>query len=195
MKSTQTDRLVLASRSPYRRQLLMRLGLEFSCLAADIDETPQAAEPPEDLALRLAREKARAIAEQDREAIVIGSDQVAGIDGQPLGKPGSAERALEQLMAASGRCVTFYTGLCVMRGEKARFSVAINRVHFRPFSEAEARRYIEREQPLDCAGSFKAEALGVTLFERLEGDDPNALIGLPLIRTCEYLRQFGFTLP
>lgn len=190
--------LILASSSPFRRELLERLGLPFTCLSPDIDETPRAGEAPEALVQRLALEKARAVAARHPEALVIGSDQVAvAPDGSVLGKPGSAERAVAQLKAVQGRSVLFLTGLCLLDGRRGEHQLCCEpfRVHFRALDEERLRRYVEREQPLNCAGSFKSEGLGITLFERLEGDDPTALIGLPLIRLTTFLAAAGVRLP
>ncbi|WP_462328516.1 Maf family protein [Thiohalocapsa halophila] len=190
-------RLVLASTSPFRRELLARLGLPFDIAAPDVDEAQLPGEGAEGLVLRLAESKARAVADQFPDALVIGSDQVAGLAGEPdraiLGKPGTRERAIEQLTRASGRTVVFYTGLCLLRTGDATAQTAceIFKVHFRTLTADQIAAYIDREQPLGCAGSFKSEGLGITLFERLEGDDPNALIGLPLIRLVDMLAAEG----
>ncbi|MBK1633742.1 septum formation inhibitor Maf [Thiohalocapsa halophila] len=190
-------RLVLASTSPFRRELLARLGLPFDIAAPDVDEAQRPGEGAKGLVLRLAESKARAVADQFPDALVIGSDQVAGLadepDGAILGKPGTRERAIEQLTRASGRTVVFRTGLCLLRTADARVQTACElfKVHFRTLTKAQIEAYIDREQPLGCAGSFKSEGLGITLFERLEGDDPNALIGLPLIRLVDMLAAAG----
>ncbi|MCF8003147.1 MAG: Maf-like protein [Chromatiaceae bacterium] len=185
--------LVLASTSPFRRELLDRLGLRFQTAAPDCDETRLGDEPPQALVQRLAESKARAVAAQFPDALIIGSDQVACLDEQVLGKPGTRERALEQLRQASGRRVTFATGLCLFDARKAQAQVCCEsyQVYFRSLSEAEIAAYVDREQPFGCAGSFKSEGLGIALFERLEGADPTSLIGLPLIRLCELLRAAG----
>jgi len=183
--------LILASSSPYRRELLTRLQLPFRCLSPNINESAQHQESPRLLALRLAQQKAAAIALQYPTAIVIGSDQVAAVDGQLLGKPGTEAKAVQQLMLSSGKTVTFYTGLCVQQGDKVLSDCITYSVEFRSFDENTAQRYIRIEQPLDCAGSFKCEGLGVSLFKRQSGDDPTSLVGLPLIRTCEFLRELG----
>lgn len=186
-------RLVLASTSPFRRELLARLGLAFVTAAPACDETRLDAEPAPALVQRLAEAKARAVAAQFADALIIGSDQVACLDDQILGKPGTRVRALEQLRAASGREVVFQTGLCLYdaRTDQAEVCCETDRVWFRTLSEAEIAGYVEREQPFGCAGSFKAEGLGIALFERLEGDDPTSLIGLPLIRLAALLRAAG----
>lgn len=192
-----TRRLVLASTSPFRRQLLGRLGLPFDAAAPEVEESRLPDESPEALVLRLSEAKARAVASQFSDALVIGSDQVAVIDGQVLGKPGSRERAIAQLVCASGRRVTFLTGLCLVDAASGRTHRACEtfHVHFRTLSAEQVSRYVDREQPFNCAGSFKSEGYGVTLFERLEGDDPSALIGLPLIRLVDLLGREGVELP
>ena len=187
-------RLVLASTSPYRRELLARLGVAFDTARPDVDETPPPGESPADLARRLAIAKATAVA-AGRVAWVIGSDQVASLDGQPLGKPGNRERAIGQLQAMSGRAVAFHTGVCVTNGDQPRFALDTTVVRFRTLEAGEIARYVDRELPFDCAGSFKSEGLGITLFEAIETRDPTALVGLPLIETARLLRDAGFTLP
>jgi MAF protein len=191
--SSSQRQLVLASTSPFRRELLERLGLAFRSAAPDCDEMRQPGEAAQALVMRLAEAKARAVASQFPDALIIGSDQVACLDQQVLGKPGNRERALEQLRQASGREVRFETGLCLYdaRTNQAQVCRESYRVQFRLLSEAEIARYVDREQPFNCAGSFKSEGLGITLFERLKGDDPNSLIGLPLIRLCALLRNAG----
>ncbi|HET8550994.1 MAG TPA: Maf family protein [Gammaproteobacteria bacterium] len=190
--------IVLASSSPYRRELLARLKLPFDCQSPDIDETPRPCESPRDLAQRLARSKAEAVAAQsDKPALIIGSDQVASIDGTPIGKPGNRERAQAQLRQASGRTVEFHTAVTVREsGSNREASTAdLTRVHFRTLNDDEINRYLDSEQPYDCAGSFKAEALGITLFKSIESGDPTALIGLPLIELARLLREFDLQLP
>ncbi len=189
--------LVLASTSPYRRELLERLGLAFSTAAPQVDETPRAGESPRDLVMRLAAAKARAVAAHYPDALIIGSDQVALLKNKILGKPGDHAGAVEQLSAASGQRVEFLTGLCLLHAAsgRAQADVIPYAVHFRPLTPAQIERYLNREQPFQCAGSFKSEGLGITLFERLEGDDPSALIGLPLIRLVSMLRIEGLELP
>ena len=189
-------RLILASTSRYRREMLSRFGLPFDAVAPGVDETPLDGEAPLDLVQRLAAAKAAAVARAYPDACVIGSDQLAEFDGRVLGKPGTPERATEQLRVMSGREVTFLTALCVMRGEH-EVGVAVDRtvVRFRTLSQAEVERYVEAEQPLDCAGSFKSEGRGITLFDAIETVDPTALIGLPLIATARLLRDAGFVLP
>lgn len=189
--------LVLGSTSPFRRELLSRLGLAFETAAPDIDESRGQAESPEQLVERLAVEKARAVANTHSDALIIGSDQVACIDGEVLGKPGNRENAIAQLQKANGKVVIFHTGLCLMNAasDKAQSLVEPFRVHFRTLSPGQIERYVDHEQPFNCAGSFKSEGLGISLFERLEGDDPNALIGLPLIQLIRMLEQEGICVP
>ena len=189
--------LVLGSTSKYRRELLARLQLPFEVAAPHVDETPHPEESPRDLALRLALAKARAVAEQYPGAVVIGSDQVADLDGQPLGKPGSHERATQQLQAMSGKTVIFQTAVAVVCQETGFEAVelAAVEVKFRPLQAAEIERYLLAEQPYDCAGSAKSEGLGISLLEAIQSDDPTALVGLPLIRTCHMLRAAGLVLP
>lgn len=186
-------RLLLASTSPFRRELLARLQLPFQVVAPHVDETPLQDERPADLTARLAESKAGAVAAAEFRALVIGSDQVAVLDGRILGKPGSHERALAQLTRASGRTVMFYTGLCLLDSDSGRRQVEVVpfRVIFRRLTEAQIERYLRREQPYHCAGSFKSEGLGIALFERLEGEDPTSLIGLPLIRLVRMLEVEG----
>lgn len=185
--------LVLASTSPYRRALLERLGLIFELDAPEVDESHRPGEAPQALVMRLAEAKARAVAARHPGALVIGSDQVACIDDDILGKPGNRERAVAQLTQASGRTVTFQTGLCLLDAASNRAQVVVEpfRVHFRTLTPPRIAAYIDREQPYNCAGSFKSEGLGIALFERLEGEDPNALIGLPLIRLITLLEAEG----
>jgi septum formation protein len=185
--------LVLASTSSYRRRLLERLGLPFRQLAPGIDEAARPGETPANLAGRLARAKAEAVAETCPESLVIGSDQVAALGRLVLGKPGTPERARQQLLAASGRRIEFHTGVALVAAHRRLSLSHVERfaVHFRTLSTAEVDAYIARDQPLDCAGSFKWEQLGIALFERMEGNDPTALEGLPLIALCRLLRQAG----
>lgn len=185
--------LILASTSPYRRELLGRLGLPFDTLKPGVDETRLPNESAEEMVSRLAREKALVVARLHPSAWVIGSDQCAVLDQQILGKPGSHERAFEQLRAASGRSVIFHTGLCLMRHDRGfeRVVEVPFTVRFRALRDEEIQHYLEREKPYDCAGSFKSEGLGIALFEAMEGADPSALIGLPLIALCGMLRSAG----
>ena len=185
--------LILASTSPYRRELLTRLGLPFETHAPRVDETPRPDEAPAALALRLAREKAREVALRHPGATVIGSDQVAELDGACLGKPGNHEAATEQLRAMRGRVVQFHTAVAVVCAERSVDTSALVgvTVRFRALSDAHIERYLRIEQPYDCAGSAKSEGLGIALLEAIESDDPTALIGLPLIRTAALLRDAG----
>ncbi len=195
--SIMPQNLILASTSRYRKALLEKLGLPFECAAPDVDEQPLAGESAEALVARLAHAKADAVAQHRDHGLIIGSDQVCVCDGNILGKPGTIDNAIAQLMAAQGRSVTFYTGLCVVNAAtgEAHQLVEPFTVHFRPLDEAAIRRYVEAELPLDCAGSFKCEGMGIVLFKRLEGRDPNALIGLPLIGLIELLERHGIALP
>lgn len=186
-------RLILASTSPFRRDLLARLDLPFDMRAPDADETPLVGEDAPALVVRLAELKARAVARLEPAALVIGSDQAAVLDGEIVGKPGSHEQATVQLRSASGRTVTFYTGLCLIDSVSGQRQIAVEsfRVVFRTLTPAWIESYLRREQPYNCAGSFKSEGLGIALFERLEGDDPSGLIGLPLIRLTRMLEAAG----
>ncbi|RLK50380.1 MAF protein [Alkalispirillum mobile] len=188
--------LILASRSPYRQQLLRQVGLPHQAVPADVDERRHPDEAPHDYVIRLAKAKAERVAADHPDALVIGSDQAAVLGDRVLGKPGTEAVAQEQLAAASGRCVTFLTGLAVVHGatDRREADVVPYRVHFRNLDEETIRRYVAREKPLDCAGSFKSEGLGIVLFQRMEGGDPNALIGLPLIRLFDFLLSFGYPL-
>jgi septum formation protein len=185
--------LVLGSTSRYRRELLERLRLPFDVARPEVDETPQPGEMPRALALRLALEKARAVAAKHPDAVVIGADQVADLAGEPIGKPGTHERAVEQLTRMSGREVVFQTALAVVRRATGfeRALLAPVRVRFRTLSPGEIERYLRLEQPYDCAGSAKSETLGIALLDAIESDDPTALVGLPLIRTAQLLREAG----
>ncbi|WP_314926229.1 nucleoside triphosphate pyrophosphatase [Aeromonas piscicola] len=189
--------LILASTSRYRKALLEKLALPFECAAPEVDESPLPDESAEALVARLALAKASAIANQCDQGLIIGSDQVCVCDGRILGKPGTVEKAVAQLMSAQGRSVTFYTGLCVLDAASGRTEQLVEpfTVHFRTLDEAALRRYVEAELPLDCAGSFKCEGMGIVLFKGLEGRDPNALIGLPLIGLIELLARHGIALP
>jgi septum formation protein len=199
MTPLATVDLVLASTSRYRRQLLARLTPDFRGVAPDVDEKPLPDESPSALADRLALAKAQAAAAKNPGAIVIGSDQTADLDGRALGKPGSVDAACAQLAACSGRTVTSHTGLCVIDARHSSHRVLTardtTRVHFRILDAAAIARYVERERPLDCAGSFKCEGLGIALFERIESEDPTALIGLPLIALCRLLRELEIESP
>ncbi|MGB7933176.1 MAG: nucleoside triphosphate pyrophosphatase [Gammaproteobacteria bacterium] len=188
--------IVLASTSPFRRELLSRLALPFECIAPDIDESRHPHEPPLELVRRLSEAKARAGAPAC-QALVIGSDQVATVGDDVLGKPGTHERAAAQLRHLSGRSVTFLTGLCLLNTatDEAQVEVIPFRVHFRTLGEEQIERYLRHDLPYNCAGSFKSEGLGITLFERMEGDDPTTLVGLPLIRLTDMLTRAGVRLP
>jgi septum formation protein len=186
-------RLVLGSTSPYRRDLLQRLRLPFETDAPRVDESPQPGETPAALALRLALEKAHEVASRHPGAVVIGADQVADLAGQAIGKPGTHERAVAQLRALRGQRVVFHTAVAVVRMDSgfAQALLAPVTVQFRDLTDAEIEHYLRLEQPYDCAGSAKCETLGIALLDTIESDDPTALIGLPLIRTCALLRQAG----
>jgi MAF protein len=188
--------IILASTSPFRRELLERLGLAFETAAPDVDESRLENETAEALVRRLSESKARAIG-TSQAGLIIGSDQVATVDGEILGKPGTHERAVEQLRRLSGRSVLFLTGLCLLNSvtDELLLDVIPFRVQFRELDDARIERYLQHDQPYNCAGSFKSEGLGITLFERMQGDDPTALIGLPLIRLSEMLTQAGIPLP
>lgn len=189
--------IILASGSRYRRELLERLGHPFRTWSPNVDEQPRPGEVPRDTAVRLARDKARAGAAAHPEAWVIGSDQVAELDGQPIGKPGNRERARAQLRAMRGRSVQFHTAVCLLVAATGRLQerLVTTEVAFRALQDAEIERYLDREPAFDCAGSAKSEALGIALLDRLSGDDPTALVGLPLIALSEMLRAEGIAVP
>ncbi|MBU7573190.1 MAG: septum formation inhibitor Maf [Hydrogenophaga sp.] len=193
---TPSRTLILGSTSRYRHELLSRLGVPFEAIAPNVDETPRAGEKPADLALRLAIEKARNVAQRHPQAVVIGSDQVADLAGEPLGKPGTHERAVAQLRRMRGQTVVFQTALAVVCQASGfeHSDIAAVRVVFRDLSDGEIERYLRAEQPYDCAGSAKSEGLGIALLERIDNDDPTALVGLPLIRTCRLIRAAGVKL-
>jgi len=188
--------LVLASTSPFRKQLLARLGIEFLIAAPDVDETALPGEAPRDLVKRLAVAKARAVG-STRPGLIIGSDQVATTGNDLLGKPGNHARAAAQLAFLSGKRVSFHTGLCLLNSVNGELQVdeVPYHVRFRMLGAEQIDHYLRAEQPYNCAGSFKSEGLGITLFERMEGDDPTALIGLPLIRLTTMLAKAGMLLP
>jgi septum formation protein len=190
---TREPPLVLASTSRYRRKLLERLRLPFDVVAPEVDEAPLPGERPAEIAQRLARAKADAVAALRPQAAVIGSDQVADLDGEAIGKPGDHARAVAQLQRMSGRRVVFQTAVCVVRADTgfARTLLAPVAVTFRTLAHAEIERYLRTEQPYDCAGSAKCETLGIALIASIDSDDPTALVGLPLIRTCALLREAG----
>ena len=189
--------LVLGSTSPFRHELLEKLGLPFSTAAPDVDENHREGESPRELVMRLAQAKARAVADDHPAALIIGSDQVACVDEQILGKPGSREKAIAQLESMSGKTICFHTGLCLYNAATNKVQVVCDnfRVHFRKLGHEQIVRYVDKEEPFNCAGSFKSEGLGITLFRKLEGDDPNSLVGLPLIRLVSMLDKEGIELP
>jgi septum formation protein len=190
---TTRPALILGSTSRYRREMLQRLRIPFEVQSPDVDETPGAGETPAILAVRLAIAKARAVAQRHPKAVVIGSDQVADLGGVPIGKPGTHAKATEQLRAMRGKAVVFQTAVAVVnlaRGYEGSALVPVT-VRFRDLNDAEIEHYLLAEQPYDCAGSAKSEALGIALLSAIESDDPTALVGLPLIKTCELLRAAG----
>ncbi|HHJ80701.1 MAG TPA: septum formation inhibitor Maf [Candidatus Tenderia electrophaga] len=188
--------LVLASSSPFRRELLDKLGLKFVCDSPDIDETAQPNETPQQLVARLAQEKAKAVATRHPDALIIASDQCAVLEGNVLGKPGNHQTAVQQLQAASGKKVQFLTSLALFNSGTGNLQIEVCpfSVYFRTLSHTEIEGYLNKEQPYNCAGSFKSEGLGITLFQRLQGDDPNTLIGLPLIRLTAMLGKEGISI-
>ena len=190
-------KLVLASTSRYRRELLSRLNTPFEVTAPAVDEAPLAAEGPQALALRLARLKAQAVRNAWPDALIVGSDQVAVVNETILGKPGNFDRAAAQLKLMRGKPVHFHTALCVLNARTSREQTALVpvTVHMRDYTDAQIERYLRADEPYDCAGSARIEGLGIALVARLEGDDPNALIGLPLIALCNMLRNEGWELP
>ncbi|MFM8333479.1 MAG: Maf family protein [Candidatus Methylumidiphilus sp.] len=190
---TSPRKLVLASSSPYRQTLLAKLGLPFEAVSPAIDETPGAGETPTALSTRLAREKALALAARFPEHLIIGSDQVAMLEGRQLNKPGNHAATVGQLRDAAGKRVEFLTSICVLDAASGKALVEVDRtlVHFRPLTAGQIERYADKEHPYDCAGGFKSEGLGIALFTRLETEDPNALVGLPLIRLVRLLEKFG----
>jgi septum formation protein len=191
--SASSMTLVLASRSPYRRMLLERLGLPFAVAIPQVDETPREGERPAEAAVRLAEAKARAVGKNHPQALIIGSDQIAEFEGEAVGKPRDPQHALEQLRAMRGRTVVFHTGLALLNTASGRCQTALVDVAstFRSLDDAELRAYLERDRPYDCAASVKAETLGIALFSRIASDDPTALIGLPLIRLTDMLQAEG----
>ena len=189
--------ILLASGSPYRQQLLKQLGIEFAQKSPDIDETPRTNEEAPALAGRLAIEKANALASLYPDHLIIASDQVASLKGSLLHKPGSYQNAIAQLESCSGQCVRFYTALCLLNTGTQQLQTALEHydVHFRELDYEQIERYVSQDQPFDCAGSFKAEGLGISLFTKLSGNDPNTLIGLPLIRLVDMLNNEGVKIP
>lgn len=197
MSNKQQTNLILGSTSPFRKELLERLKLDFTTDSPDIDETPLQAETPENYVTRLSLEKAKAVATRHNNAMIIASDQCSVLNGEIRGKPGNHQNAVKQLTESSGNRVSFLTGLCLYdcRDDSYQLEMVPFHVDFRNLSASEIESYLQAEQPYGCAGSFKSEGLGVTLFKRLEGEDPSALIGLPLIKLSEMLRLKGFLLP
>ncbi|NLY63910.1 MAG: septum formation protein Maf [Alcaligenaceae bacterium] len=189
--TNSVSRLILASSSRYRKEMLGRFLLPFESISPDIDETPLPGETPAQLALRLSIAKAQAVAANNPDCIIIGSDQVATLDGSPIGKPGNFDTAKKQLQALSGNCVEFHSALAVTDGKRTESADIITRCHFRELTDAEIVHYLETEQPYDTAGSAKAEGLGITLMSKMESDDPTSIIGLPLITLAKMLRSFG----
>ncbi len=189
--------LVLASTSPFRRALLEKLALPFTTDSPKTDETRYNGESPPELVTRLAEAKARAVADRHPDALIIGSDQVACVEDEILGKPGDRDNAIRQLSASSGKTVTFHTGLCLLNAGSGRAQVEVEPfdVHFRELTTSQIERYVDHERPFNCAGSFKSEGYGITLFSKLEGRDPNSLIGLPMILLIEMLDNEGVALP
>jgi len=187
-------KLVLASTSPFRKELLQRLDIPFETASPDIDESPQPGETPEQLVARLSEQKARAVAKQFPDSLIIGSDQVATLDDNIIGKPGNHENAVKQLQNASGQRVVFYTGLCLLNTASGNTQTEVIpfSVTFRKLTDEQIENYLKKEQPYNCAGSFKSEGLGIVLFEKLEGNDPNSLIGLPLIALVDMLKNEKF---
>ncbi|WP_369310860.1 nucleoside triphosphate pyrophosphatase [Providencia rettgeri] len=185
--------IILASTSPYRQALLKKLGLPFLASSPNIDESPVLNESAQALVMRLSHSKAAALVEHYPQHLIIGSDQVCVIDGKIVGKPHTFENAFNQLKAASGNTITFYTGLCLLDSATGKFNLQCELfdVHFRKLTDQEITNYLYKEEPFQCAGSFKSEGLGITLFDRLDGRDPNTLIGLPLILLLDMLRQHG----
>jgi len=192
--SESSPSLVLGSTSPFRKSILEKLAVPFETAAPDVDESPLENETPQDLVLRLAELKARTVGENYPDHLIIGSDQVAVVNDRILGKPGNHENAMQQLSDASGKTVHFFTGLCLYNSctDQSQSEVVPYNVVFRQLQTSEIENYLQKEKPYNCAGSFKSEGLGITLFERLQGDDPNTLMGLPLIRLVAMLRQEGF---
>lgn len=190
--------IILASASPYKKMLIDRLGISFSCCAPDIDENPVSGESATALAQRLAEEKAQCIAHRFPQSVVIGADQVAAMDGEILGKPGTHQRAAAQLKAQSGRTVLFHSGISLVRYTEGKLEqqsrVNSTEVHFRQLSDQQIEHYLNVDKPYDCAGSFKAEALGISLFSSVNSNDPSSLIGLPLIDLCSMLAEWNINI-
>ena len=189
-------KLILASTSPFRKTILDKLGVDFDIASPEVDETALSNETPQQLVERLSIAKAKAVADKVDSALVIGSDQVSVIDGAIIGKPHTHENAVKQLQNASGKTVTFYTGLCLYNASTDQYQSEVIpfNVVFRHLSQQQIERYLKKETPYNCAGSFKSEALGIVLFEKLEGEDPNTLMGLPLIRLVNMLEKENFSI-
>ena len=188
--------IILGSTSPFRKALLERLDIDFSCDSADIDETPLEDEEVEDMVVRLAIKKARAIADRHPDSLIIGSDQSAVLDGKKLSKPGNFDNAFKQLSDASGHKITFQTGLCLLNTKTGdiQSTCVPYTVVFKELTPSMIENYLHKDEPYNCAGSFKSEGLGIALFERFEGSDPNALIGLPLIQLVDFLENEGVSI-
>lgn len=193
--SQKSLKLILASGSKYRQEQLRTLNLDFSCVASRVNETPFDGESPGALSLRLAKQKAQSVLDKNPGSCVIGCDQSAALNGTRLHKPGSIENAQKQLHLCSGMTVTFYSAICVLTQQLEQCKNVITEVTFRPLSEAEIQRYVDQDHPIDCAGSFKAEGLGITLFKSITSEDPSAIVGLPLITAAHFLRNCGAALP
>jgi len=191
------SKLILASSSPFRQQLLQRLNVTFECVSPDIDESAVHGEAPETQVMRLARNKAHAVAARHPDTLIVGSDQLASCAGQVFGKPGGHQRAILQLRQMAGESLYFHTGLCLLNSRTGReqLDCVVYRVSFRCYTDAEIERYLSAEQPYNCSGSFRSEGLGISLVESMQGPDPSALIGLPLIRLADMLRQEGLEIP
>ncbi|WP_018693226.1 Maf family protein [Algicola sagamiensis] len=190
----KTPTVILASTSPFRRALLEKLNIPFQCKSPNIDESPLPSESPQELVRRLSIDKADVIAQHTENALVIGSDQVAVYDGNILGKPGNFENAFAQLSAFRGQKVDFFTGLAVIdtKHHTLRDGIAHYSVYFKDLTDTQIQTYLEQETPYQCAGSFKSEGLGICLFQKMEGSDPNSLIGLPLIKLTQYFEELGY---
>jgi len=187
--------LILASSSPYRATMLKRLGVPFSTETSGIDETPRPDESPEALVRRLAVDKARQIATAHPTALIIGADQVAVLNGRVLGKPGTRERAIEQIQRMSGNAVEYLSGIALVGPGEQRIDIVRTRLQYRRLRQSEIERYVNHDQPLDCAGGMRSESLGISLLDSLSSDDPTALIGMPLIRIARWLREAGYKIP
>lgn len=191
------QKIVLASSSAYRRETLNKLQLDFVCVSSEVDESPFQDETAQAMVVRLSIAKTNALSSQYPNHLIIGSDQIATCAGQMLGKPGSLEKAIQQLKAQSGQEVSFYTGVCVLNSASGEYFTDIDSctVHFKNLTEQQIRNYLAIDKPFDCAGSFKSEGYGITLFNKIIGEDPNALIGLPLIKLVKLLNQCGLSIP